>query len=216
MYGGGREKKSKPSKRAQQAAAAAAAEEQPAQVPPPPRKKGGKNKHFRDESEEFFGEFGIPHESGRSSTGERLGATNLPALSLFPATSESVFKNWEELLGSREALKSRMDQAVLGRLGLAHVDAQLEVTGHDQLHGRLPRPVLLRREHIVHANQRSIALADGAELLAALESILRLGKVLHDGSAMEQVAGAGTSPLALVWSGTGCRAEGPGAAERPT
>ena len=109
MYGGGREKKSKPSKRAQQAVAAAAAEEQPAQVAPPPRKKGGKNKHFRDESEEFFGEFGIPHESGRSSTGERLGATNLPALSLFPATSESVFKNWEELLGSREALKSRLD-----------------------------------------------------------------------------------------------------------
>ena len=88
MYGGGREKKSKPSKRAQQAAAAAAAEEQPAQVAPPPRKKGGKNKHFRDESEEFFGDFGIPHESGSSSMREqRLGATNLPALSLFPATS---------------------------------------------------------------------------------------------------------------------------------
>ena len=108
MYGGGREKKGKPSKRAQQQAAAAAAAEE--QVAAPARKKGGKNKHFRDESEEFFGDFGIPHESGSSSTREqRLGATNLPALSLFPATSESVFKNWEELLGSREALKSRLD-----------------------------------------------------------------------------------------------------------
>ena len=104
MYGGGREKKSKRAKHGKSVEQLAAEEPEVRKVEK--FKKGGKHKNYRDESDDFFKAFGVDDGAGSSS---QHGVSNLPPLSLFPATSESVFKNWEELLGSREALKRRLD-----------------------------------------------------------------------------------------------------------
>eukprot|EP00966_Prymnesium_polylepis_P081931 1897658-Prymnesium_polylepis.1 len=72
-----------------------------------------------------------------------------------------------------------LDEAVLGRLALAHLDAQVEEPRHDLLDRRLPRAVALGREDIVQRDQSGILLADGHELVRAFERIFRLRKVHH-------------------------------------
>ena len=88
------------SKRAQQQAAAAAAEEEAQYAAPASRaekwKKGGKNKHYEDESEEFFRQFGVVDGLGGSSVQRETA-------------SESLFTSWEDLLRGHEELKCRLD-----------------------------------------------------------------------------------------------------------
>ena len=102
MYGGGREKKTKVTKRSQQAAQAAAAEaaadglvQQPSSSK---RDKWLKQKHRHEGDEDPHGPLTRRGSSWQPPQGEVDGSLG-----------ENVFMRWEELLGSREALKRRLD-----------------------------------------------------------------------------------------------------------
>ena len=68
------------------------------------QKKGGKNKHFRDESDEFFEQYLGDEAGGRLPRSGPGGSSSGGA-----SSSENLFVRWEELLASRESLKRRLD-----------------------------------------------------------------------------------------------------------
>jgi len=64
-----------------------------------------------------------------------------------------------------------LDEPVLGRLPLLHVDADVQELGHHFLDRRLPRAVPLRGEDVVQRHQRGILLADGDQLLGPFQGV---------------------------------------------
>lgn len=105
MYGGGREKKTKPAKAGRSRASAAEHEDDVVLKPVQASrkaKKGSKRDNKYDRDDENF----QPDESTANrflAPRRGMGARDVEML------AENVFMQWEELLGSREALKRRVD-----------------------------------------------------------------------------------------------------------